>query len=63
MLPDMRNITYQVVTLQAGDTDTLSIWGHALVGGEAKLKFHVHGDVDLDYLKNLGGKGQKTALS
>ena len=38
------------VTLQAGDTDTLSIWGHALVGGETKLKFHVHGDVDLDYL-------------
>jgi hypothetical protein len=38
------------VTLQAGDTDSVSIFGHAVHGGATKLKFHMHGDVDLNYL-------------
>ena len=37
-------------SLTADDTDFRFIQGHALVAGEPKLSFHVHGDVDLGTL-------------
>ena len=37
-------------SLTAGDTDFRLIYGHALVVGEPKLSFHVHGDVKIDTL-------------